>query len=108
MSEAAETKTATRSLLSKSDYVETHATVATNVIEHSSSVISVPGTTSTKSVTTSRLTTISQQSRSTSSNGTPVFSTASLEISSYIGLANGLLVNRSLSVFIASILLVIF
>ena len=92
---------------SESGYAEAHPTTAANEITHSSSVASVPGTASAKGNTTTYLNTISQQPRSTSISGVLTSSTASLEMSSYAGIANGLLADRALSVFIASILLAI-
>ncbi|AJU32292.1 Flo5p, partial [Saccharomyces cerevisiae YJM969] len=104
---AAETKTAVTSSLSRFNHAETQAASATDVIGHSSSVVSVSETGNTKSLTSSGLSTMSQQPRSTPASSMVGSSTASLEISTYAGSANSLLAGSGLSVFIASLLLAI-
>nr|BBF98343.1 flox protein [Saccharomyces cerevisiae] len=104
---AAETKTAVTSSLSRFNHAETQTASATDVIGHSSSVVSVSETGNTKSLTSSGLSTMSQQPRSTPASSMVGSSTASLEISTYAGSANSLLAGSGLSVFIASLLLAI-
>lgn len=104
---AAETKTVVTSSLSRSNHAETQTASATDVIGHSSSVVSVSETGNTKSLTSSGLSTMSQQPRSTPASSMVGYSTASLEISTYAGSANSLLAGSGLSVFIASLLLAI-
>ncbi|CAI4241229.1 AMM_1a_G0000960.mRNA.1.CDS.1 [Saccharomyces cerevisiae] len=104
---AAETKTVVTSSLSRSNHAETQTASATDVIGHSSSVVSVSETGNTKSLTSSGLSTMSQQPRSTPASSMVGSSTASLEISTYAGSANSLLAGSGLSVFIASLLLAI-
>ncbi|CAI4402905.1 CNT_collapsed_G0015250.mRNA.1.CDS.1 [Saccharomyces cerevisiae] len=76
-------------------------------IGHSSSVVSVSETGNTKGLITSELSTMSQQPRSTPASSMVGSSTASLEISTYVGIANGLLTNNGISVFISTVLLAI-
>ncbi|GMC44433.1 unnamed protein product [Saccharomyces cerevisiae] len=104
---AAETKTAVTSSLSRFNHAETQTASATDVIGHSSSVVSVSETGNTKNLTSSGLSTMSQQPRSTPASSMVGSSTASLEISTYAGSANSLLAGSGLSVFIASLLLAI-
>ncbi|CAI4437333.1 AFI_G0016420.mRNA.1.CDS.1 [Saccharomyces cerevisiae] len=104
---AAETKTAVTSSLSRFNHAETQTASATDVIGHSSSVVSVSETGNTKSLITSELSTMSQQPRSTPASSMVGSSTASLEISTYVGIANGLLTNNGISVFISTVLLAI-
>ncbi|CAI7109113.1 BEM_collapsed_G0017320.mRNA.1.CDS.1 [Saccharomyces cerevisiae] len=104
---AAETKTAVTSSLSRFNHAETQTASATDVIGHSSSVVSVSETGNTKGLITSELSTMSQQPRSTPASSMVGSSTASLEISTYIGIANGLLTNNGISVFISTVLLAI-
>ncbi|CAI4240518.1 AIC_G0000770.mRNA.1.CDS.1 [Saccharomyces cerevisiae] len=104
---AAETKTAVTSSLSRFNHAETQTASATDVIGHSSSVVSVSETGNTKSLITSESSTMSQQPRSTPASSMVGSSTASLEISTYVGIANGLLTNNGISVFISTVLLAI-
>ncbi|CAI4946724.1 ANL_HP_G0016150.mRNA.1.CDS.1 [Saccharomyces cerevisiae] len=104
---AAETKTAVTSSLSRFNHAETQTASATDVIGHSSSVVSVSETGNTKGLITSELSTMSQQPRSTPASSMVGSSTASLEISTYVGIANGLLTNNGISVFISTVLLAI-
>ncbi|CAI4241486.1 BDN_1c_G0000790.mRNA.1.CDS.1 [Saccharomyces cerevisiae] len=104
---AAETKTAVTSSLSRFNHAETQTASATDVIGHSSSVVSVSETGNTKGLITSELSTMSQQPRSTPASSMVGSSTASLEISTYVGIANGLLTNNGTSVFISTVLLAI-
>lgn len=104
---AAETKTVVTSSISRFNHAETQTASATDVIGHSSSVVSVSETGNTKSLTSSGLSTMSQQPRSTPASSMVGSSTASLEISTYAGSANSLLAGSGLSVFIASLLLAI-
>ncbi|CAI5204043.1 BEM_HP_G0103380.mRNA.1.CDS.1 [Saccharomyces cerevisiae] len=104
---AAETKTAVTSSLSRFNHAETQTASATDVIGHSSSVVSVSETGNTKGLTSSGLSTMSQQPRSTPASSMVGSSTASLEISTYVGIANGLLTNNGISVFISTVLLAI-
>ncbi|CAI7123305.1 BAD_collapsed_G0000100.mRNA.1.CDS.1 [Saccharomyces cerevisiae] len=104
---AAETKTVVTSSISRFNHAETQTASATDVIGHSSSVVSVSETGNTKSLTSSGLSTMSQQPRSTPASSIIGSSTASLEISTYVGIANGLLTNNGISVFISTVLLAI-
>ncbi|CAI4240857.1 BGP_1a_G0000770.mRNA.1.CDS.1 [Saccharomyces cerevisiae] len=104
---AAETKTAVTSSLSRFNHAETQTASATDVIGHSSRVVSVSETGNTKGLITSELSTMSQQPRSTPASSMVGSSTASLEISTYVGIANGLLTNNGISVFISTVLLAI-
>ncbi|CAI4233767.1 CIH_collapsed_G0000100.mRNA.1.CDS.1 [Saccharomyces cerevisiae] len=104
---AAETKTVVTSSISRFNHAETQTASATDVIGHSSSVVSVSETGNTKSLITSGLSTMSQQPRSTPASSIIGSSTASLEISTYVGIANGLLTNNGISVFISTVLLAI-
>ncbi|ONH71963.1 Flocculation protein FLO1, partial [Saccharomyces cerevisiae] len=104
---AAEAKTVVTSSLSRFNHAETQTASATDVIGHSSSVVSVSETGNTKSLITSGLSTMSQQPRSTPASSMVGSSTASLEISTYVGIANGLLTNNDISVFISTVLLAI-
>ncbi|CAI1561057.1 hypothetical protein SEUBUCD646_0L00180 [Saccharomyces eubayanus] len=110
--EAAETKTVTHSndvpSISESGHAEAHPTTMADAIGHSSSVPSVSGTANTKGFASSNLNTAYEHPRSTSISDVVGSNTASLEISSYAGSANGLVANSALSVFIASILLAFF
>ncbi|CAI5021472.1 CGH_1_HP_G0093310.mRNA.1.CDS.1 [Saccharomyces cerevisiae] len=104
---AAEAKTVVTSSISRFNHAETQTASATDVIGHSSSVVSVSETGNTKSLITSGLSTMSQQPRSTPASSIIGSSTASLEISTYVGIANGLLTNNGISVFISTVLLAI-
>lgn len=104
---AAEAKTVVTSSISRFNHAETQTASATDVIGHSSSVVSVSETGNTKSLITSGLSTMSQQPRSTPASSMVGSSTASLEISTYVGIANGLLTNNGISVFISTVLLAI-
>ncbi|AJO96882.1 hypothetical protein H810_YJM1399A00002 [Saccharomyces cerevisiae YJM1399] len=104
---AAETKTVATSSLSRSNHAETQTASATDVIGHSSSVVSVSETGNIKSLITSGLSTMSQQPLSTPASSMVGSSTASLEISTYVGIANGLLTNNGICFFISTVLLAI-
>ncbi|EHN01383.1 Flo5p [Saccharomyces cerevisiae x Saccharomyces kudriavzevii VIN7] len=97
------------SSLSGFDYhTQAHATTtAANTIDYSNTVSPVSETANTRNPTASKLSIVSQQPHSASPSGVLVSSTASLEMSTYAGVANGLLANSALSVFIASGLLAI-
>ncbi|CAI4060779.1 uncharacterized protein SKDI_06G0150 [Saccharomyces kudriavzevii IFO 1802] len=111
ISEATNTKTGAHgnevSSVSGSNYAEVQASTAVNTIADSNDVSSELKTASTEGLGAIYLSTVSQEHRGTSSNGALVSSTASLEMSSYVDEANGLLTNSAISVFIASVLLAI-
>ncbi|CAI4446053.1 BBL_G0016510.mRNA.1.CDS.1 [Saccharomyces cerevisiae] len=86
---------------------ETHLPTATQSIIHSNSASSAPDTSKVEAIASTYLTTISQQPRNTYTNSVLTSATASVEISSYIGVANNLLANSAISIFIASLLLAI-
>lgn len=111
ISEATNTKTGAHgnevSSVSGSNYAEVQASTAVNTIADSNDVSSELTTASTEGLGAIYLSTVSQEHRGTSSNGALVSSTASLEMSSYVDEANGLLTNSAISIFIASVLLAI-
>ncbi|CAI4443721.1 CCC_1a_G0016590.mRNA.1.CDS.1 [Saccharomyces cerevisiae] len=86
---------------------ETHLPTATQNIIHSNGASSAPDTSKVEAIASTYLTTISQQPRNTYTNSVLTSATASVEISSYIGVANNLLANSAISIFIASLLLAI-
>nr|CAI6574500.1 ALI_HP1_G0017960.mRNA.1.CDS.1 [Saccharomyces cerevisiae] len=86
---------------------ETHLPTATQNIIHSNGASSAPDTSKVEAIASTYLTTISQQPRNTYTNSVLTSATASVEISSYIGVANNLLSNSAISIFIASLLLAI-
>ncbi|CAI7400266.1 BAD_collapsed_G0034980.mRNA.1.CDS.1 [Saccharomyces cerevisiae] len=110
VSEAAETKSISRNNnfvpTSGTTYIETHTTTTSNAPENSDNV-SASEAVSSKSVTNPVLISISQQPRGTPASSMIGSSTASLEMSSYLGIANHLLTNSGISIFIASLLLAI-
>ncbi|CAI4598182.1 AIC_G0034340.mRNA.1.CDS.1 [Saccharomyces cerevisiae] len=110
VSEAAETKSISRNNnfvpTSGTTSIETHTTTTSNASENSDNV-SASEAVSSKSVTNPVLISVSQQPRGTPANSMIGSSTASLEISSYLGIANHLLTNSGISIFIASLLLAI-
>ncbi|KAM5426092.1 Flo10p [Saccharomyces cerevisiae] len=110
VSEAAETKSISRNNnfvpTSGTTSIETHTTTTSNASENSDNV-SASEAVSSKSVTNPVLISVSQQPRGTPASSMIGSSTASLEISSYLGIANHLLTNSGISIFIASLLLAI-
>ncbi|CAI4633773.1 ALI_collapsed_G0036600.mRNA.1.CDS.1 [Saccharomyces cerevisiae] len=110
VSEAAETKSISRNNnfvpTSGTTYIETHTTTTSNASENSDNV-SASEAISSKSVTNPVLISVSQQPRGTPASSMIGSSTASLEMSSYLGIANHLLTNSGISIFIASLLLAI-
>ncbi|GFP73026.1 flocculation protein FLO10 [Saccharomyces cerevisiae] len=110
VSEAAETKSISRNNnfvpTSGTTYIETHITTTSNAPENSDNV-SASEAVSSKSVTNPVLISVSQQPRGTPASSMIGSSTASLEMSSYLGIANHLLTNSGISIFIASLLLAI-
>ena len=110
VSEAAETKSISRNNnfvpTSGTTYIETHTTTTSNAPENSDNV-SASEAVSSKSVTNPVLISVSQQPRGTPASSMIGSSTASLEMSSYLGIANHLLTNSGISIFIASLLLAI-
>ena len=110
-SEAANTKTTSsnnRTFSSTaSSYIAAYTTTTSNASKNSDIVVPASETVGSKGFTTSGLISVSQQPRSASPSGVVASSTASLEMSSYLGIANHLLTNSGLSVFIASLLLAI-
>ncbi|CAD6623099.1 HN1_G0049630.mRNA.1.CDS.1 [Saccharomyces cerevisiae] len=86
---------------------ETHLPTATQNIIHSNGASSAPDTSKVEAIASTYLTTISQQPLNTYTNSVLTSATASVEISSYIGVANNLLANSAISIFIASLLLAI-
>ncbi|CAI4609844.1 BBM_1a_G0034110.mRNA.1.CDS.1 [Saccharomyces cerevisiae] len=110
VSEAAETKSISRNNnfvpTSGTTYIETHTTTTSNASENSDNV-SASEAISSKSVTNPVLISVSQQLRGTPASIMIGSSTASLEMSSYRGIANHLLTNSGISIFIASLLLAI-
>ncbi|CAI4879868.1 BPG_G0017060.mRNA.1.CDS.1 [Saccharomyces cerevisiae] len=86
---------------------ETHLPTATQNIIHSNGASSAPDTSKVEAIASTYLTTISQQPRNTYTNSVLTSATAYVEISSYIGVANNLLANSAISIFIASLLLAI-
>ncbi|PTN16781.1 Flo10p [Saccharomyces cerevisiae] len=110
VSEAAETKSISRNNnfvpTSGTTSIETHTTTTSNASENSDNV-SASEAVSSKSVTNPVLISVSQQPRGTPASSMIGSSTASLEMSSYLGIANHLLTNSGISIFIASLLLAI-
>ncbi|CAI4713409.1 CEI_1a_G0038830.mRNA.1.CDS.1 [Saccharomyces cerevisiae] len=110
VSEAAETKSISRNNnfvpTSGTTYIETHTTTTSNASENSDNV-SASEAVSSKSVTNPVLISVSRQPRGTPASSMIGSSTASLEMSSYLGIANHLLTNSGISIFIASLLLAI-
>ncbi|CAI4585948.1 BAL_1a_G0033780.mRNA.1.CDS.1 [Saccharomyces cerevisiae] len=110
VSEAAETKSISRNNnfvpTSGTTYIETHTTTTSNASENSDNVFASEAVSS-KSVTNPVLISVSQQPRGTPASSMIGSSTASLEMSSYLGIANHLLTNSGISIFIASLLLAI-
>ncbi|PTN29377.1 Flo10p [Saccharomyces cerevisiae] len=110
VSEAAETKSISRINnfvpTSGTTSIETHTTTTSNASENSDNV-SASEAVSSKSVTNPVLISVSQQPRGTPASSMIGSSTASLEMSSYLGIANHLLTNSGISIFIASLLLAI-
>ncbi|CAD6622821.1 AMH_1a_G0016440.mRNA.1.CDS.1 [Saccharomyces cerevisiae] len=106
--EGSQTKTVTKTnekySISES---ETYLSTATQNIIHSNGASSAPDTSKVEAIASTYLTTISQQPRNTYTNSVLASATASVEISSYIGVANNLLANSAISIFIASLLLAI-
>ncbi|CAI4617213.1 AEG_G0034860.mRNA.1.CDS.1 [Saccharomyces cerevisiae] len=110
VSEAAETKSISRNNnfvpTCGTTSIETHTTTTSNASENSDNV-SASEAVSSKSVTNPVLISVSQQPRGTPASSMIGSSTASLEMSSYLGIANHLLTNSGISIFIASLLLAI-
>lgn len=110
VSEAAETKSISRNNnfvpTSGTTSIETHTTTTSNASENSDNV-SASEAVSSKSVTNPVLISVSQQPRGTPASSMIGSSTASLEMSSYLGIANHLLTNSGISIFITSLLLAI-
>ncbi|KAF1905412.1 LOW QUALITY PROTEIN: Flo10p, partial [Saccharomyces cerevisiae] len=110
VSEAAETKSISRNNnfvpTSGTTSIETHTTTTSNYASENSDNVSASEAVSSKSVTNPGLISVSQQPRGTQQSSMIGSSTASLEMSSYLGI-NHLLTNSCISIFIASLLAIV-
>ena len=86
---------------------DTHPSPSASIIIHSNGISSASKTTDAGVLGATYLNTVYEQPRSTYTSNVLGSSTAYLEMSSYVGIGNGLLTNNAVSILIASVLLAI-